>query len=292
MRTAIYFFAEREYRDVADIAEVSGARNSLAAQEFAYDATDPYDVRAIGVRIRLGRAVGVRWSAEGSYGSERGLVVRAAPREGTFAPLPNVRPVHGAQASITADDARLTLGGAGSVGASASLRVGSFRGDDESPDISQIIRAAGRITAAFPLAGGALISETYLAGLTTRGPMLPQQFVYLGGPITGPGYGYHQFVGSTGAAQRLEWKRNVAALALPLGRYGSTPVVTAIIPFAHAVLIHGDSSQGTTERGVFPSLGAGLEWFSGAVRADIARGLRRGRWTFGIDAGRALWSIL
>ena len=193
---------------------------------------------------------------------------------------------------MIADDARLTLGSAGSVGASVTLRAGTFRGDDDSRETSRMIHAAGRVTGAFPLVGGALVSETYLGGVATHGPLLPQQFVYLGGPVIGPGYDYHQFVGTAGASQRIEWKREVSAIPFPLGRFGSTPVVTAIIPFANAVWIHGDSARGAVERGVFPSLGAGLELFSGALRADVARGLRRGRWTFAVDASRALWSIL
>jgi hypothetical protein len=32
--------------------------------------------------------------------------------------------------------------------------------------------------------------------------------------------------------------------------------------------------------------------FFDIIRIDVARGLRRGRWTFSIDAGRDLWSIL
>ncbi len=288
----IQMFAEREYRDVADVAEVSGARNSLAAQEFAYDATDPYDVRAVGMRARLGRAVGLRWSAEGSYESQHGLAVRARPLQGTFAPLPSVRPVHGIQVSLAADAARLMVGDAGSLRASAMLRAGSLHSDDDAHDVSRFARIAGQATTAFPFARGIVISQTQVGIVATRGPALPQQLVYLGGPVTGPGYGYHQFVGSAGATQRVEWKRDMSVFAFPLGRYGSTPVVTAIIPFGNAVFIHDDSAQGANEHGVFPSLGVGLELFSGTLRADLARGLRGRRWTFAIDAGRSLWSIL
>src|SRR5690606_24814380 len=42
-------FAEREFHDVGDVAETSRARNSIAAQEFGSDYTDPYEVRAGGL---------------------------------------------------------------------------------------------------------------------------------------------------------------------------------------------------------------------------------------------------
>jgi hypothetical protein len=32
--------------------------------------------------------------------------------------------------------------------------------------------------------------------------------------------------------------------------------------------------------------------FFDIIRIDVARGLRRGRWTFSIDAGRDFWSVL
>src|SRR4051812_14667656 len=41
-------FALRDFRDLGDVAERSGVVNSLAAQEFASDYTDPYLTRAVG----------------------------------------------------------------------------------------------------------------------------------------------------------------------------------------------------------------------------------------------------
>ena len=44
--------------------------------------------------------------------------------------------------------------------------------------------------------------------------------------------------------------------------------------------------------GAYPSLGLGLLTFFDLVRFDVARGLRGGRWTFGVDVSRDFWSIL
>jgi hypothetical protein len=41
-----------------------------------------------------------------------------------------------------------------------------------------------------------------------------------------------------------------------------------------------------------PSVGAGLLLFFDLVRLDLARGIRNGRWTFGVDLSRDLWRIL
>jgi hypothetical protein len=45
--------------------------------------------------------------------------------------------------------------------------------------------------------------------------------------------------------------------------------------------------------GLFPSLGAAYLTPFDLLRIDVARGLGRGgRWTFGVDVSRDLWSIL
>ena len=45
-------FGGRAYRDAGDVAEVSGVRNTLAAQILGDDDTDPYDVYAGGLTLR------------------------------------------------------------------------------------------------------------------------------------------------------------------------------------------------------------------------------------------------
>src|SRR6266540_2196156 len=45
-------FAQRDYADASEEAETSRARNSIAAQEFGSDYTEPYDVRSAGLSVR------------------------------------------------------------------------------------------------------------------------------------------------------------------------------------------------------------------------------------------------
>jgi hypothetical protein len=42
----------------------------------------------------------------------------------------------------------------------------------------------------------------------------------------------------------------------------------------------------------YPSLGGALLVFFDLIRFDVARGIRNGRWTFGVDLTRDLWRIL
>jgi len=44
--------------------------------------------------------------------------------------------------------------------------------------------------------------------------------------------------------------------------------------------------------GWYPSVGIGALVLFDIVRVDVARGLRRGRWTFSLDVTRDLWPIL
>ncbi len=44
--------------------------------------------------------------------------------------------------------------------------------------------------------------------------------------------------------------------------------------------------------GWYPSVGVGVLSLFDLLRIDLARGLRDGRWTFGLDVSRDFWSIL
>jgi hypothetical protein len=51
-------------------------------------------------------------------------------------------------------------------------------------------------------------------------------------------------------------------------------------------------TSGVSHVAGYPSIGAGFLVFFDLVRFDVARGLRNGRWTFGVDLTRDLWRIL
>jgi hypothetical protein len=137
-----------------------------------------------------------------------------------------------------------------------------------------------------------LASRSFLAHVSSPGAIAVQELVYLGGPTSGPGYGYHAFVGTTGAAQHIELQRRVPFPSFPLGRFGRAPGEVTIAPFAHAVWVNKARMSPDGDNGVFPSVGLGLLTPFDLLRVDVARGLRSGRWTFSVDVSRVFWSVL
>src|SRR5690606_11016271 len=107
-------FAEREFHDVGDVAETSRARNSIAAQEFGSDYTDPYEVRAGGLRLALGNRFGARWRLDAAYETHRMLQGHAEPSNGRYEPVPAIREVNGPRLTIEGEG-RYTDGPLGTV---------------------------------------------------------------------------------------------------------------------------------------------------------------------------------
>ncbi len=61
----------------------------------------------------------------------------------------------------------------------------------------------------------------------------------------------------------------------------------------HTVYVKGsETGQRMQRTGWYPSAGAGLLLFFDLIRIDVARGLRKGRWSFSIDIERQFWGIL
>jgi hypothetical protein len=88
VRVAVY----RAYRDAGDAPEVSLARNSLAAQEFGSDWTDPYDARGVSVAWQPRAWLGLRPALELAYEWQGALAVNARPVNGSFeATIPRPR---------------------------------------------------------------------------------------------------------------------------------------------------------------------------------------------------------
>ena len=138
---------------------------------------------------------------------------------------------------------------------------------------------------------GRLVLRTIVAGVV--GADAPaQQLVYQGGPMSGPGYRYHELAGRLGASQRVEWRTPLPFPSLPLGRYGRTPGAMTLAPYAHASYVGRPPLEEPRAEGVYPALGVGGLFFFDLLRVDVARGLRDGRWTFNVDIATTLWGIL
>ena len=293
--SAVLVFAERDFREAGDVMETSLVRNSIAAQEFGSDYTDPYAARVGGIAVEFGPRLGVQSRLEGTFESHGSLRVNAVPHYGRYEPAVAAWPIRVRRVSLKLErpTALAVLGT--EVRFTARASAGLFEGRDtvlaaQRPHFGRAFLSA-RVER--PVGVNRLVLQSMFGGVTAVGPTPPQELIYFGGPTTGPGYPYHLFTGSIGAAQRVEWRMPVDFPAISLGRYGRTPRTATLAPFVHTVYVGGsETGQGRGRTGWYPSAGAGLLLFFDLIRIDLARGLRKGRWSFSIDIEREFWGIL
>jgi hypothetical protein len=286
----LQLFAQRDYRDAGDAPERSLLVNSLAAQEFGSDYTDPYDVRAAGLGLDLGARLGARWRVEAAYEQHDPLRVHAVPATGRYEPT--LPAWHLRQRRVSLLFERPTaLGPLGTeVRLTGELRAADFNAGGLSDDSYARVVVGAQLER--PVGAHRLVLQS-AAGAVTASSTPPQALVFLGGPSSGPGYEYHAFAAELGFSQRVEWRSPVPWVSLPLGRFGRAPASATLAPFAQAVYVSRVSPL-AAQRGAgwYPAVGVGALLFFDLLRVDIARGLRHGRWTFSVDVGRELWGIL
>ena len=282
--------AERQYRDVSDEQETSLVRNTIAAQEFGSDYTDTYDAREISLSGSLAR-LGWRPSFELAYERHEPLGVHARPANGSFEPTIPTLPLHENRLTLALDrPTGLTLGG---YELGAHLAVSAIR--RASPANSQpgdFLRPSLMLDLQKPFGSSRLLFHTIAAGVFTGDTLPAQHLVYLGGPTSGPGYDFHEFVGRGGVSQRIEYRFLAPFFGIPLGRFGRAPGTITLAPFATAVWIDRSADFKSPRQGWYPSVGLGALTVFDVLRLDVARGLRNGRWTFSVDIGRDFWSVL
>ncbi len=290
----VSLFAEQDFRDVGDVSEGSSVRNSLAAQEYGSDYTDPYSVKAFGGRLQAA-ALGFRWKLDGAYVVQRALAVNTTPARGAFEPTVAAWPMDGSQLDLSASRAMPIAGGElrfdGSL-RSAGLRVSRGFSDSTLGD-SRFARAVAEVHFSRERTPNVLrlVAVGAIAGTQGNDPLPPQALVYLGGPVSGPGYNYHAFRARRGAALHAEFGVAVPFPSIPLGRYGRSPASARLLPFAHLVAIGAAAPESQHAPGWYPSLGVALEFFFDLLRVETARGLHDGRWTFSFDLSEGFRAI-
>lgn len=277
----------RDYRDASDEIERSLVINSIAAQEFGSDYTEPFDVRGVSLAVKT--ATFAAWNAtiEGAIERDDPLAVHASPASGVYEPTIDALAMRERRLSLILDrPTRLTFGGF-----EAQLRLQgdgiSYRPLD-SADYRFMGRVSARGTFERPLGPSRIVAHSLFAAALGDNPIPAQHLVYLGGPTTGPGYDFHQFAGKLGASQRVELRFPAPFPSFKLGRYGRTPGTMTLAPYVNTTWI----SERAGANGWFPSVGLGALSVFDVLRFDVARGLRDGRWTFGFDVGRDFWGIL
>src|SRR5258705_7411128 len=99
----VRLFGQSDFRDAGDIQERSILANSIAAQEFGSDYTDPYGVHAAGVGFDALGVAGFRLHLDASLERQRRLRVRATPAYGPFEPILPAAPLRATRISFSGD---------------------------------------------------------------------------------------------------------------------------------------------------------------------------------------------
>jgi hypothetical protein len=142
--------------------------------------------------------------------------------------------------------------------------------------------------------------HTIAGAVGGRNDVPSQELFYFGGPVSAPGYDFHELVGRAAWSQRLEWRGPIPFLSVPLGRFGKIPATATLAPYAQIVAIGGPATtfirggvpNESAVPGGYASVGVGLLTFFDLVRFDVARGLRNGRWFFSFDVNPEFWGVL
>lgn len=275
-----------DFAAAGDVAEVSGLRNSIAAQEFGSDWTDPYGVRGGALRVQWQSATGMRLFVEGGGRAERALAIHAAPATGAFAQPLAVVPLDRRSLTLGWEVARVMAGGTEARG--GVTVVGSEIEPVAGPS-ARVARAALDFSARMPVAAGRVVARTIAAGASAGQAVPLQDAVFFGGPVTGPGLGFHALTSGVGVSQRLEWQSRIPFVAINLGRFGRVPSSIVLAPYVHGVWVDRPIRG---EAGWHPSVGLGAIGLFELLRVDVARGLRDGRWLFTLDVAREFWPVM
>lgn len=284
----------REYTQAGDERETSGVRNSIAAQEFGSDYTQPFDSRGVSLSLAwTPPASSWRWSAEATLEKHRSLSIAASPARGRYEPLLAAAPGRLGQLALKLEHPVRELSPNATLTLKTDLRIGRFSPEPEqltAAEPTTFARLYAAAVATRTLGAGMLLARASV-GAVEGSHVVPQQLLLrAGGPYTAPGYAFHQFSGDRMATTHVELQTPVPFVSLPLGRWGRTPPKATLVPFAGTVLQtrYHDLSKG----GAFPYVGLGALLFFDVVRVDLAHGIRDGRWRFGVDVVRDFWSIL
>ncbi|MEO6444211.1 MAG: hypothetical protein ABIP66_03515 [Gemmatimonadaceae bacterium] len=293
--------AFREYRDAGDEPETSRVRNTIAAQEFGSDYTQPFDTRGVTASVHLGRHAGLLWRLDGGYEWQESVDVAARPSRGRYEPTIDALAGRGPRAVLAVERPNAPWLGGSELRLRGEVRAGVLRTyrDDRlgAQETATINDEPGRMFRAFVLAEWlrpagrtAVLARVTAGAARAQGPVPAQERIYAGGPVSGPGYDYAAFAGTTLSTQHLEWRFPVPFIPIRLGRWGRIPGQAKIVPFIHGVAVstESDGSSG----GWFPSVGLGGIALFDLLRVDVARGLKGGRWTLSLDVSRDFWPIL
>jgi len=308
---SVRLYAARDLRDLGDVPERSLLINSLAAQEFGSDYSDLVRADALGAALSIS-ARHLTWTLDVSEERQSAVALHAVPAYGRFeAPIPadSGRSLRGRL--IVERPTQLWYGGIELRGRAEVRRVLVERIPnrcvaDVNCGETDVVRGSADVDAERDFGNIRVIARTVAAGVRGTHHIPAQELVFLGGPVTAPGYDYHSLVGNSGVSQRLELQLPVPFPSIALGRFGRSGAAAKLVPFASVVGLRSASrvtigapqyQQGidrifARKSGFYPSAGAGVLLFFDLLRLDVARGTNNGRWTLSFDVNRGFWSVL
>ena len=303
---AVRGFVHRDFLDVGEEPERSRALNSIAAQEFGSDYTDPFEVMSGGLAIEHAPPGESLWRFEVASEKMHSLAVHASPVEGRFlAPIDVPLSPH---ARLTLRHERPTSLWLLGTELRTAVEVRGLRSypSTEScvppcPVDYTTIRGSFIADVERPFGRQRVVLHTIGGLVAAKDDVIPStELFYAGGPVSGSGYDFHQLVGRAGVSQRVEWRFPIPFVALPLGRFGKIPASATLAPYGQFMAIGGGPvvfSRGgqplsTSVPGGYAAGGVGLLTFFDLLRFDVSRGFRNGRWLFAIDVNPEFWSVL
>src|SRR5215218_9493568 len=177
---------------------------AIAAQEFGSDATDPYGVQAVGLGLEALGVKGFRLQLDGSLERQRPLAVRATPATGRFTPILPATPLRAVRLSLTAErPTALSVFGT-ELRLRGELRATRISTDDAAFQVptSTVGRAFASLSIERPFTSGRLVLFTAGGAVGANGPIPAQEWLYFGGPVSAPGYAYHELAAVAGGARR------------------------------------------------------------------------------------------
>ena len=293
-RWGLRAFGQRDFREAGDIQERSRAMNSFAAQEFGNDASDPYGVQAVGIGLDARGLLSTNVRLDASVERQRPLRIRAAAARGSFDPLVPAARVRSLRLSLAADRPTALSFLGTEVRASGELRLSRLTVDDVAFPFaaSTVGRAFASLSVERPFERGRLAVTAAGGAVGSTAGLPAQEALYFGGPLSAPGYRFHELGARAGVTTRAEWRAQVPAPSISLGRFGRIPGQATIAPFVQATFARPIVSASVRPSGVYPSVGVALQPLFDLARIQLARGLRQGGWSLNIDVTRDFWTIL
>jgi hypothetical protein len=286
-------FGMSDYRDAGDVQERSRIVNSLVAQEFGSDATDPYRVDGAGVGLDARGIGGFNLRLDASLERQRPLSIRAVPSQGTFDPLVAATRLRAARVTLAAERPTVLSVFGTEVRMTGELRLSHLTTDAAPIPSTTLGRAYATLSLERPLDEGRLALLLAGGAVGANAAVPAQEWLYFGGPVSAPGYGFHELAGLVGATTRIEWRGQIPAPAISLGRFGRIPGQATLAPFVQGTFIrHALAADVAHPTGIYPSAGVAVQPFFDMLRFQLARGLRNGRWSLNVDVSRDFWGIL